>query len=65
MNKTASVGLFVGLSFAFSVLGFLINILLQNQKWCSKVALALTGNHSWQALLLPNRPHGAAGEPLE
>jgi hypothetical protein len=63
MNKAASVGSFVGLFFVFSVLGFLIHVVLQNQKWCSQVVLTLAGQRSWQGLLLQRKTQKDVEEP--
>jgi hypothetical protein len=61
MKKIANVGILVGLSIAFSILGYLINILLQNRKWYSKVIQALNGHESWQALLVSSRTEQRCG----
>lgn len=59
----ASFGSFLGLFFAFSVLGILINVVLQYQSWCWQVVMTLAGLRC-KGMMLQRKTQEDVEQPL-
>ena len=57
-------GSFVGLVFAFGVLGILIHVVLQYQNWCWQVVMTLARQRGWQGIMLRRKSPDDVEQPL-
>ena len=54
----------MGLVFVFSILGFLIHVVLQYQNWYWQIVMTLAGQRSWQGLMLQRKTQEDVEQPL-